>query len=109
MTLAPPTEAPALYAQDGAGYAATVHARYYVPGHAATWFVTEYDPETGYMFGWAELIPGCGELGYTNFEELQATGLVVRDTDWTPVSLNDAVDNRENELAQYRYELGRKV
>ena len=98
MTLTRPLAAPALYAQDGKGYDATVYAGYYVPGHIAVWFVTEYGADYDEIFGWAEIIPGCGELGYTSLAELEATGLVVRDDDWVPVPLRKAVDTRNAQL-----------
>lgn len=103
MTLARPTNAPAAYSQDGLGYDAIVHARYYVPGHIAVWFVTEYDADYDEIFGWAEIIPGCGELGYTSLAELEASGLAVFDTEWQPATLSEAVGKRAYALeAMYR-------
>ena len=35
------------------------------PCGVGTWYVTEYDPDSGEMFGWADLgDPMCAELGY---------------------------------------------
>jgi len=48
-----------------------VVAKFFLPGKVATWYVAEYNPETGEMFGYAELVPGCGELGYFNFNEIK--------------------------------------
>lgn len=98
MTLARPTNAPAAYSQDGLGYEAIVHARYYVPDHIAVWFVTEYDSKYDEIFGWAEIIPGCGELGYTSLAELEASGLAVFDTKWQPTTLREAMQKRAEAL-----------
>jgi hypothetical protein len=94
-----PTEAdalPALYATDGQGKDAVARVRYFGPGESQ-WLVTEYDPETGMAFGWAEIFPGGGELGYIPLEELEAVsvgplGMVVeRDADFTPTPLRDVL------------------
>lgn len=107
----PPATTPKLYAQDGLGYAATVHAHYFIG--SMDWLVTEYDPEEDIAFGWANLgDPQNAELGYTNLAELEGitvpfpfhiTGLrgthvlqlgarVEYDEHWTPVPLRQAVD-----------------
>lgn len=65
----PPGETPGLYGQDGKGHDALVYAHYWLGG--ADWYVTEFDPETGDCFGWAELLPGCGELGYFSLQDLE--------------------------------------
>lgn len=36
------------------------------------WLITELDKEKEIAFGYAELIPGGGELGYVSFEEIEA-------------------------------------
>lgn len=43
---------------------AIVQVKWFSPYSGATIFLTEADPETGEFFGWAILLPGCGELGY---------------------------------------------
>lgn len=102
MTLTRPI-APALYSQDGQGYDALVWERYYLAGHPAVWFVTEYDPKHDEVFGWAEIIPGFGELGYTNLAELEIVdhptyGRVLHDTEWKVVPLRDAIAARAEAL-----------
>jgi len=41
-------------------------------GGAATWLISEYDPDTGLMFGLADLGMGMPEMGYIDFNELAA-------------------------------------
>ena len=63
-----------------------VHLHFFLA--SADWYVTEYDPQTGIAFGWAELFAGCGEWGYFSLVELAETNAkiigVERDLDWTP-------------------------
>ena len=91
----PPAATPALGDTDGQGHDATVHAHYFIGG--CDWLITEYDPATGQMFGWA-----CrndrqnAELGYSNYYELaevRAQGIypVEAETDWEPVTLTHAI------------------
>ena len=59
------------------------------PCGAATWFITEMDPETGVMFGWCDLGMGMPELGYVNLDELKSVRLpfglkIERDIHWNP-------------------------
>ena len=48
-------------------------AKFFLPGGSAVWYATEYDPETGEMFGFADMFykSECGELGYFDFNEIQ--------------------------------------
>ncbi len=62
---------PALYEQDGKGMQATAYAKFFHPYGAGTWYVTEFDGED-ICFGWAEIHPGCGELGYFSLKEMEA-------------------------------------
>lgn len=66
-----PRGAPPLYAQDGKGYEAIVHAHYFIGG--SDWLVTEYDPDEGLAFGWACLNGDRqnAELGYVSLVELE--------------------------------------
>lgn len=109
---APPTTTPALYANDGMGLDAVVTAHYFLPGTGAEWFVTEYDPGERIAFGWAEVVPGGGELGYTSLDDLESVRVplvvrvngrdvrhegaitVERDDYWTPVTLREAIAAR---------------
>lgn len=72
-----PADTPALYAQDGKGYEATVYAHIFVPGTAVDFYVTEYDPAAREIFGWAEVSPGCGELGYTSLDVIEEAKVTV--------------------------------
>lgn len=47
-------------------------AKFFMPGGSAVWYATEYDPETGEMFGFADMFykSDCGELGYWEFNEI---------------------------------------
>jgi hypothetical protein len=68
--LSRPTDAPALYSQDGQGYEAIVHAHYFLGTN--DWLVTEYDPGDDLAFGWACLNGDRqnAELGYVSLAEL---------------------------------------
>jgi hypothetical protein len=35
------------------------------------WLITEFDPEKELAFGYCEIIPGGGELGYVSLEEIE--------------------------------------
>lgn len=106
----PPEETPGLYEQDGKNLDAVVYAHYFVAG--CDWFVTEYDPETDEVFGWARLYGDDwnAELGYTSLDELESATFPVRlvglngpdvtvsvpveyDEHWQRVTLREAIDN----------------
>lgn len=95
--LARPTEAPALYAQDGKGLDATVYAHYFVL--SADWWVTEYDPDTDEAFGYVCLGDReMAELGYISMKELdniEAMGVfpVEKDLYWDEQPLRPIVNN----------------
>ena len=94
---APRKGVPALLAQDGKGRDAIVYEHYFVGG--CDWYITEYDPETNVAFGWAELLPGCGELGYVDMTELESVLAqrmfpVERELDWQPVTLREVLAAR---------------
>ena len=38
----------------------------------AYWLITEFDPQKQIAFGWAEIFPGGGELGYIHIPEIVA-------------------------------------
>ena len=71
---------------------------------AANWYATEFDPNEERFFGFAELFPGCGELGYfslAEFEELNRSGRfpippIERDLHWDPErwTLQDILDGK---------------
>ena len=106
-----PADTPALYAQDGKGYDAIVYAHIFVPGTAVDFYVTEYDPEDREIFGWAEVAPGCGELGYTSLEVIEGAKVTVAvhlpngsagrirlspeiEKDWTRKTITEALAER---------------
>lgn len=95
---------PALRSTDGQGKDAIVHVHYFVGG--ADWYVTEYDAETGESFGWAEILPGGGELGYTSLAELETVAAgplrqpVERDMHWERRSLRLVLADRRGRVAQ---------
>lgn len=69
---------PKLYSQDGKGYDALVHVKFFNPCGAATWFMTEgEEQENGdwLFFGWATLNGVEGELGYTTLSQLESVRL----------------------------------
>ena len=47
-----------------------VVAHFFDPCGIADWFATAYYPKDNVIFGWAEIIPGGGEWGYTSIDEL---------------------------------------
>lgn len=65
---------PALYSQEEVKDP-IVRVKFFAPVGSAVWFATEYDPEEGLFFGWAEVVPGCGELGYFSLAELESVKL----------------------------------
>ena len=90
---------PALYSQDGKGDEAIVYAKFFNPMGAATWFVTENDPESRMFFGFADLFgqgeAGGAELGYISLDELESLKLpfglgIERDLHFTPKTLAEA-------------------
>lgn len=94
---------PGLNEQDGKGYRAIAYLHYYIGD--ADWYVTELDPKTGEAFGWAEILPGCGELGYFNLHELEAVLVneclpVERDYYWEPRSIREALADRAGERGE---------
>lgn len=88
---------PAIGTTDGQGDSALVHLHYFVG--SADWFITELNPETGVAFGWAEILPGGGELGYVSLPELEsvlAKGMwpVERDLYWDVRPLREVLAAR---------------
>lgn len=69
--LRPARGTPLLREQEELGNDALVYAHYFLPGTGADWYVTEFDPAEDVIFGWAELLPDCGEWGYTSLFELE--------------------------------------
>lgn len=72
--------------------------KFFCPWGAATWLISEYDPETGQMFGLCDLGHGCPELGYVSLDDLTTLkgpfGLTIeRDLHFTAdKSLSDYAD-----------------
>lgn len=86
---------PALYSQDGKGDEAIVHVKFFNPCGAATWFLTEYDPEDRIFFGLCDLYGDGGELGNVSLDELESVRLpfglkIERDIHWKPCTLAEA-------------------
>ena len=83
---------PALYAQEKKGDDAIAYAKFFDPCGSWTWFMTEYNPESGEAFG---LVFGHEiELGYFSIPELQSfrgrLGLgIERDLHFTPQTLGE--------------------
>lgn len=79
---------PALYANDGKpAEEVKVPLKLFNPCGAATWYITEMDPESGLMFGWCDLGMGCPELGYVSLDEIKSVRLpfglsIERDAWW---------------------------
>lgn len=76
---------------------AIVHLHYFSP--SGDWYVTEWNKVTGEAFGWAELMPGCGEWGYMSLPEMEAVyappfGIIERDCYWDPKPMRDVLNER---------------
>lgn len=61
---------PELYAQEEVDDP-IVYARFFNAYGPGTWLITEFDGKDT-MFGWAEIHPGMGELGYISLRELES-------------------------------------
>lgn len=93
---------PAIRAQEELGEQAVAHVKFFNPVGHATWFATEYDPDERLFFGWAELHPGCGELGYFSLDELESARLplglgIERDLHFKPKPLSEALQTWKKE------------
>ena len=66
--------------------------KYFTPDSSATWYLSEYVPESDVFYGWCDLGTGQPELGYVSRKELRETrgkmGLPIeRDYYYTPKPL----------------------
>ncbi len=82
---------PPLYGQDGKGQEAIAYAKFFNPVGAGTWYMTEYDPETGTAFG--KVVLHETELGYFSIPELESIQLplgmyIERDIYFKPTPLS---------------------
>ena len=90
---------PALYAnEDKEAKDIKVPLKLFNPCGAATWYITEMNPETGIMFGWCDLGMGYPELGYVDLNELKTIRLrfglsIERDMWWDSNTTLDKVMN----------------
>ena len=74
----PPASTPPLYATENtSANEKLVTAHYFLPGSSADWYVVEYSSEEQLLFGWAEIVSGGGEWGYTSLLELEECVLKV--------------------------------
>lgn len=50
-----------------------VVAKFFTPDSSCTWYATEFEPESGIFFGWANLgDPTCAEFGSFALSELES-------------------------------------
>jgi hypothetical protein len=107
----PPVNTPAFYETDDGTdpYERTVFAHYFIGN--SDWYVLEYSPLEDIIFGWAEILPDMGELGYTSMRELEEAIVygqfvsagetssypirVCFDTEWQPRSLKECLKIRK--------------
>lgn len=88
---------PGLRTTDGLGDAAIARVKLFNPTGRETWFVTEFDPETGDAFG---LVIGQeAELGYFNIFEIGTTrgkmGLLMERDKWfAPTTIGECRGGR---------------
>ena len=107
----PPANTPNLYAteDDGDAYEKLVYAHYLIG--SADWFVLEYSKDEDLVFCWSEIVPDCGELGYTSLKELEKISVnqrmiasenivleypvwVESELNWTPRTLRECLKSR---------------
>jgi RPA family protein len=97
MVLIPKNSLPPLYANEEKSADETmVKVKLFNPVGAATWYLTEYNPETRIAFGYCDLGMGCAELGYVSIEELESVTLpfglsIERDIHWNPKPLSEVM------------------
>ena len=78
---------PALYSTEDVALEDKLIYEHFFIG-SSDWYMAEYGPEERLFFGYARLLPGCGEWGYTSLNELEGirvNGMEVdRDRFWVP-------------------------
>ncbi len=89
-----------------------VVAHYFLPASNVDYYVIEYDREADEMYGWMELIPNCGELGYASLREIELIEIKVPiksenqligympvrfefDEHWNPKKLSQVLEERK--------------
>jgi hypothetical protein len=88
----------ATIAADGADLQHKPVVKLFDPFGAATWLLTEYDPEREEAFGLCDLGMGCPELGYVSIAELRELKImgaprIERDMYWqAKQTLNEYAD-----------------
>lgn len=101
---------PPLYSQDGKGFQAIAHVKFFAGG--LTWFATEFDRATGQFFGFVvnHAEPEFSEFGYFAADEMNARQVpsvrpgarpgefriipvVERDTSFDPCPVGEAIRN----------------
>ncbi len=92
LTKAILSKVPKLGAQDELGENAIAHAKFFNPCGAGTWYMSEYDPESGQAFG--KVVLADTEIGYFGIPELAAIKLkfglkIERDINFEPTPLKD--------------------
>jgi len=86
---------PATGKTDGQGGNAICQLRYF-HNSGAVWYITERDTSViqHQAFGWAQMFPGCGELGYISIEEIIQHGAQL-DLHFTPIPVKDIPEKNE--------------
>ncbi len=92
-----------------------VYEHYFMAGTGIDYFVLEYDEESDEIFCWAEILPDCGELGYSSMKELESISVAIpvrtqfntfeiqarieRDEHWERKTLSEALALRQKRSA----------
>lgn len=92
-----------------------VYEHYFMAGTSIDYFVLEYDEESDEIFCFAEILPDCGELGYSSMKELEnLSGTILvhtqfktfeiqarieRDINWERKTLGEALRLRQEQGA----------
>jgi len=50
--------------------------KFFIPFSQARWYATEFDPTEGRFFGYVEIQPGGGELGYFMLSDLESVSKI---------------------------------
>ena len=108
----PPVDTPRIYeTEEIEGDCKLVTAHYFLPGTCWDYYVIEYDSESDEMYCWGEVLPGCGEYGYTRISDLEEVEMPVKirinnmivgtlnsrveyDEHWTPRSISEVLEAR---------------
>ena len=73
--------------------------KFFLPSGIASWYAWEFDPKDKLFFGFTEVVPGGGELGYFSLDDLTSVkgqfGLgIERDLYFEDCTVKELVDGK---------------